>query len=139
MDLALNNLQRLICHKTKPNKQTYLIQFFFSSYISSSFHIFFSSFFYLLHFYFIPATFLFRSTFLNSFIFHLVYIYFSIFHINFILYSCSPSFIDTLFNTVPLIVHSLASSPTPYSVAEERNVLHLTTTICWGVASWLVF
>ena len=22
MDLALNNLQRLICHKTKPNKQT---------------------------------------------------------------------------------------------------------------------
>ena len=22
MDLALNNLQKLICHKTKPNKQT---------------------------------------------------------------------------------------------------------------------
>ena len=30
MDLALNNLQRLICHKTKPNQTNFLYCFFFS-------------------------------------------------------------------------------------------------------------
>ena len=50
MDLALNNLQMLICHKTKPNlnKNLFIYSFYFIIFIFWIFIYFIDSYFYLI-------------------------------------------------------------------------------------------